>query len=135
MKTLYLEKWGSDFGDGTNADLWFRGFEKETHKMLEMEIYAYTAWRRDRNNRGIIYSTPDSYNAICFIPCVYDRADKLGFKKCHECKISKKGLDMLPSPFNQNIKYTFENILKVVNDLTGENFDKIELVDAKGLNK
>lgn len=128
MKTLHLEKTGSDYV------FWFNGFEKSTHKQLQLEIATFKAWHYDQKKKKCVYSEKDN-EAINFQPFIYEHADKLGFKECHGCEISTAGLDMLPAPFNKRIKNTHENILKVVNDLTGENFDKIELVDVKDLNK
>lgn len=68
MKTLHLEKTGSDYV------FWFNGFEKSTHKKLEIQITTFKAWRYDQKKKKCVYSEKDN-EAINFQLYIHEPAD------------------------------------------------------------
>lgn len=128
MKTLPLFKEGQNFGDVQNSLLYFEGFEKTTHEKIIIEFIAFQAWYYDHAKKRMIESG-NHYDALGISIWKYEPIDERGFKECHGVEISTVGLEMLHAPFNKNIKYTYGNILKIVYNLTGKKYEKIELID------
>lgn len=134
-KTVYLLKMGMDAENGLNHRIRFTTTTNTTFRNEAVNICfdfsLVTPWysKKGKTTSKTVYGAANSalgvetwrqYKEGCYGLDISNYPEEL-----------KKELEYLPAPFDTRLKYTYKNILTIINYFYKTNFTNLELVDSR----
>ena len=132
-KTIYLLKMGADAQNGLNHCIRFRtkNWTYEGEKVETcIDFMLCTPWTCKKSKSGKSKTIRGVEYSALGLDFQYTNSDG-SWGLSHKLKeVLKTELEYFEAPFNNWLKYSYDNILKIINFLLKENYNNIVLLDS-----